>query len=181
MRALLVLSALTSPAFAEPFQLELGGINSPQGNIGMRTIARVGPADTGIAIGGGLGLTGFIATAGIDQPIHREKKMVVSLYASYALATLRPWSRTSLFSAADDIIVDGRYHWIDAGVVVRYPFRGRFFFGGGAGVAILVAHPDPIGREQEDEKPYLWFFSATGWTRVQNGGPAIWTCAGVEL
>ena len=181
---LAVVMASTAARADVELELELGG--SPSGITGVRGSWRFASSGTAVGAGGGLGLTGAMWSIGIDQQLYRgawsqtsSMKIAYSIYASYAMATLAEWNRWP-FGGREDWLYDGRYHWIDAGVAARLEQRG-LYVGAGAGIAFLVAHPDPLGVDEIEDEDLLWIFTATGWVRQMHGGPTLWACVGVRL
>ena len=128
---------------------------------------------------------GMLGSVGIDQPFHRSPytngfTREIAVYATYAFATLAEWNREP-FGARRRWLRDGRYHWLDIGITMRAE-RGRYFIGVGGGIAMLLAHPDPIGESiEDDDEKLLGRFTPSGVIRDEGWGPVLWSSIGVTF
>ena len=154
------------------------GVGAPTGQAALRYRLEPAPALPGIEVGLGLGYTGVVLGVMIVQPIRtfgpegRRDRLLA--YGGYSLAVLGDATRHPL--AADNrFVADGRYHWIDAGILFERR-AGQLAIVAGLGLGVLVAAPEGDPLQPDDDAtvfngewwidkrvaPSLW--AGVGWT-----------------
>lgn len=175
---LAIAAAVASPAQADPghqVRVDLG-VAAPTGQAALRYRVEPTAPGPGLEVGIGLAYTGLSLGAMVVLPIRTFGPDAAPTrllgYGGYSLAVLSDATRHPL-AAENRFVADGRYHWIDAGVLFERRVK-HLVIVAGLGLGVLVAAPEGDPLQPDDDATV---FNGEWWID-KRVAPSLWAGVG---